>query len=387
MWDFLKWDAKSRKHTSFSTPNQIDLLSRLMQYIDNVVVVVVLDNPGVMVSHGELCFNNQGMCSQKTTILSSTFPPNQGESTFLTFIRHCPLSSLSLFATTMRPFVIPVIVLCIFCLGLALFLGFYFGLVRPEEDKQDRFDRSTTETCLIEKQHVDQYRCARKTSCKCYGCTAVPISCSERLQVTNSTGACCAYEEDQCCGREEREPYLCDKTYCHGSDGCRHELGTCYRTVCREWRNRQCQVDWGWCWSIIVDYTLNGTIRQHRVSCDFEEYSCVQQVQNGFRENTTKTCWLDPKEDTVSFSQPSDGNTAGPWVGAGIGIVLFTGALMIPLAIWIYYRLRHSNLSCSRLSDNFKSSSSSPPPSEPANSTTNTTTVTMEPEIKPSETI
>jgi len=226
---------------------------------------------------------------------------------------------------------ISIMIIIFFLLGISFFFGFYFGEVKPREDK---VDRTFKVTCKIDKVYNVSRDCHRKT-CSVCGCN-VGTSCIERVS-NKENGNCC---ERSCCKTKEcvgcsKTRTTCIEKKCSTTtyyDFC------CYKE-CVEYAENKCYVEWGTCWTVYIDYhDIGGKNRTYAVGCGFNDLGCLYGTLNEFQVGSEKDCWLDTKHDSIEWKAPK-----GPgdwWVGVGFGIA-FLGICFF-LCIALTYRFCHN---------------------------------------------
>jgi hypothetical protein len=208
-----------------------------------------------------------------------------------------------------------------------LFFGFFFGMVQPETDK---LNRTKVKTCKTIAVTPGEYHCSKKTGCICSGCDGVPVSCSTRESLINSTGACC---DASCCAQYKWRTYSCKKYVCSGCSGnekCCRRWTTCKEKYCYHQSFTRCQVQWGWCWKPILYFRLieQEKIRLKQYKCGFQDSGCLIELMVKYPINGTFQCWYDPKHDKVSISAPGAEKVVGGWIGAGFGIAFLALAII-----------------------------------------------------------
>lgn len=240
----------------------------------------------------------------------------------------------------------PLCVTLICCvMGIPFFFGFYYGMVVPEQDK---LDRTTKETCLITTINDGKYDCSQRTGCTCIGCGTNP-QCSTREGTIGDNGECCG---ESCCASYHDVHYSCTKYVCYGCSGddkcCRRWVyNGCSNKECAVTSVERCTVTWGDCWTVIVHYHILEESTEPRTfshNCGYNDQACVNQIHADYPTNQTKSCWLDPKHNTVSFSSPGEGDLKGGWVGAGFGIAFLsiaTIAFCWGFSVWCWPRCKH----------------------------------------------
>lgn len=207
-------------------------------------------------------------------------------------------------------------------MGIALFFGFYFGMVVPNKTNLDQHESTT---CVISDVQTTVSDCSRKSNCQCpilNPCLTTP-SCLQR-ESDHSNGVCC---DAACCVTEVCQ--ACTKLRCLGCPGksqcCFYTDGCCSK-VCTQWSSTTCLLEWGQCRAITFFYTqpLDSTVRSYAAQCGFNDQACVARQR---RVNESFECWYDHGAQTVQFSKPSQSQYVGGWVGASFGLLMWLFAI------------------------------------------------------------
>jgi hypothetical protein len=230
-------------------------------------------------------------------------------------------------------------------MGLALTLGFSFGILVPALDKYNSYQQYS---CQILTFNSSQSECQRKMNCACD--SPVPISCADRLE--NKTDGLCWDSQTPCCLQQTcsrgKRPKRCNVKRCSGvgwDRTCTNPLVCCSGNCIEgQYGIRVCDILTASCWNGTYGFRV-GTVKeiiQRNWSCGWNEESCFRKQESSFVPGTNRSCWVrDDVFEKATFLEPK--YPIGAWVLVGFGLIFVLISIVVALRLCCHFCSKYSD--------------------------------------------